>query len=528
MRARLTPTVCTERLQGHFAYGDALAALRSRLQDLCGAGQHPRRGLVRVEALIDPSTLPGASGPGDSLPLNWLAAVPAGRRLLFRSRDGQRAIAGTGWALSTHDWRHPALAGIVGACESRPGFSDSAAQDPLDPAVLVLEPFRDGHATGHEWRDFETTRLIVPSVELRPAQGLVVLAANGVGSGAATLETLADLIRAARAASAEASAHSNAPASAGAQGAAAQSASPAWRVCDDGDPARWADAIDAALSAISAGRIEKVVMARTRRYGCDSAIDPVHVLSLLQAEEPDAYHLMVECGVGRAFVAASPERLFGRVGRTVRSEAVAGTCARGPDGPSDDSLADRLLASDKNRREHDIVTRCIESALRPLTSDLSAAASPRVIRCAHVQHLSTPISGELREGVDDGTVLGRLHPTPAVCGLPVREARSFIEAHEPFPRGMYAGAVGIVTSGESEFAVGIRSALIDGDTLTAFAGAGIVDGSEADAEWLETARKLESFDVLLRQPRIASEAPGRPQSEGMRVRRPLAAATRAV
>ena len=527
MRARLTPTVCTERLQGSFAYGDALAALRSRLQDLCGAGQHTRRGLVRVEALIDPSTLPGGSCPAESRPLNWLSSVPAGRRLLFRSRDGQREIAGTGWALSTHDWRHPALAGIVGACESRPGFSASAAQDPLDPAVLVLEPFRDGHATGHEWRDFETTRLIVPAVEWRPAQGHAVLAANGVGTAAATLETLAELIRASSAAAAQASAQLHG-ASAALQGAAVPSGSPAWRVCDDGDPARWADAIDAALSAIAAGRIEKVVMARTRRYGCDSAIDPVHVLSLLQAEEPDAYHLLVECGAGRAFVAASPERLFGRVGRTVRSEAVAGTCARGPDGPSDDSLADRLLASDKNRREHDIVTRCIESALRPLTSELSAAASPRVIRCAHVQHLSTPISGELREGVDDGTVLGRLHPTPAVCGLPVGEARSFIEAHEPFPRGMYAGAVGIVTAGESEFAVGIRSALIDGDTLTAFAGAGIVDGSEADAEWLETARKLESFDVLLRQPRGASSAHGRPLSEGMRARRPLAAATRAV
>lgn len=526
MRARLTPTVCTERLQGRLSYVGALDALRSRLQDLCGAGHPQRRGLVRVEAAIDPATMPGGSRSAGSVALGWLAGVPAGRRLLFRSRDGQRELAGTGWALSTSDWRHPALTGVVTACEGRSTVTGAEAHGPLDPAVIVLEPFRDGQATGHAWRDFETTRLVVPAVEWRAGEGESVLAVNGVGSAATTFETLGELIRAAGARAGERAGCSSGVSPTASDGDAG--APSAWRTCDDGDPARWADAIDAALSAISAGRIEKVVLARTRRYACDSTIDPLHVLSVLRDEEPDAYHLLVECGIGRAFVAASPERLFGRVGRTVRSEAVAGTCARGPDAPSDESLADRLLASDKNRREHDIVTRCIESALRPLTTELSAAASPRVIRCAHVQHLSTPISGKLREGVDDGTVLGRLHPTPAVCGLPVGEARAFIGAHEAFPRGMYAGAVGLVTAGTSEFAVGIRSALIDGDMLTAFAGAGIVAGSEADSEWLETARKLESFDALLRQPRGVPMEQARPQGEGMRVRRSVAAATRAV
>lgn len=526
MRARLTPTVCAERLEGQLAYRDALEALRRRLQDLCSAGHAPRRGLVRVEASIDPATVPGSGVACDSVALGWLSAAPAGRRILFRSRDGRRELAGSGWALATSDWRHPALSGIVATCAQRHESDDRSPHGPLDPALIVLEPFRDGQATGHLWRDFETTRLIVPAVEWRAGDADPVLAVNGVGTAASTMEALAELIRAASAPS-EGRAHRGRSALRGA-GAPAGAAAGTWRMCDDGDPARWADAIDAALSAIGAGRLEKVVLARTRRYRCDTAIDPVHVLSLLRHEEPDAYHLLVECGVGRAFVAASPERLFGRMGRTVRSEAVAGTCARGPDEPSDVRLADRLLSSDKNRREHDIVTRCIESALRPLTVELVAAASPTIVRCAHVQHLSTPISGELREGVDDGTVLGRLHPTPAVCGLPVSEARAFIGAHEPVARGMYAGVVGMVTAGESECAVGIRSALVDGDMLTAFAGAGIVAGSEADAEWLETARKLESFDALLRQGRSPAAPSARPQSEGARVRRSVAAATRAV
>ncbi len=513
MRARLTPTVCAERLPGELAYPQALDALRTRLQDLCVTGPGQRRGLVRVEVPVSSASMPCAGVESDSVALNWLGALPAGARTLFRSRDGSRELAGFGWALSTHDWSHPALTGVVTACGGRGDASAADPHGPHDPAVLVLEPFRAGHSTGQEWRDFETTRLVLPAVEWRAGRGHAVLAANAVGAGSATLEAIAALI----------SAYEDGECRPCASGAART-----WRLCDDGDPARWADAIDAALSAIAAGRIEKVVLARTRRYACDGTIDPVHVLSLLRQEEPDAYHLLVECGEGRAFVAASPERLFGRVGRTVRSEAVAGTCARGPDVPADESLADRLLASDKNRREHDIVTRCIESALRPLTTDLSAAASPRIIRCAHVQHLSTPIAGELREGVDDGTVLGRVHPTPAVCGLPVGEARAFIAAHEPCTRGMYAGAVGIVSAGESDFAVGIRSALVDGDMLTAFAGAGIVAGSEADSEWLETARKLESFDALMRQPRGHAAGQSRPPVKGARAARPVPAATRAV
>jgi len=524
MRARLTPTVCAERLQGEFAYQDALEALRNRLRDMCGAGSLQRRGLVRVEAVVDLATMPCGPRDAGSVALNWLSSVPAGRRILFRNRGGDRELAGTGWALSTHDWSHPALTGVVTASEERTETPDAGMLGPLDPAVIVLEPFHSGRTSGNEWRDFETTRLIVPAVEWRAGPGAAVLAVNGVGTAAPTLEALADLVRTASLGAGDGAGKSriSARCATGSDGARS------WRLCDDGDPARWADAIDAALSAIATGRMEKVVLARTRRYRCDGTIDPVHVLSVLRNEEPDAFHLLVESGIGRAFVSASPERLFSRAGRTVRSEAVAGTCARGPDGPSDESLAGRLMSSDKNRREHDIVTRCIESALRPLSTELSAAASPRIVRCAHVQHLSTPISGELREGVDDGTVLGRLHPTPAVCGLPLGEARSFIAAHEPCPRGMYAGAVGMVTACASEFAVGIRSALVDGDSLTAFAGAGIVAGSEADSEWLETARKLESFDALLRHPRLQVPAAAAAQGEGARVRQSVPVATRAV
>lgn len=484
MRARLTPTLSAERLPGRMPYRDALEALAQRIQALPVSREGGRRDICRVEVELEPFSVPMSA-------IDWLGMVPAGRRMHFRSRDGATALSGIGWALHTHDWSHPAIASLVASGSSGGPRTDDSG--PGEPELLALEPFDASGRPDERWRDFETAQIVLPAVTFSAGAG-PILAAHSVSGSAATLETIAQLVRAAQGGCAPS------------HGQDAQ-----WTLRDDGDPARWADAIDGALDAISAGRLEKVVLARTRTYGCDRQIDPVDLLRRMSREEPDAFHLLFESGVHRAFVAASPERLFLRSGRTVRSEAVAGTCARGPDAPSDERLAERLLSSDKNRREHDIVTRRIESALRPISSEVRAAASPEVVRLAHVQHLSTPICAELRDGVDDGTILARLHPTPAVCGLPASEARAFIAAHEGASRGMYAGAVGIVGATRSEFAVGIRCALVDGDLLIAFAGAGIVPGSEADAEWLETARKLESIDAALRPASAVARGAAQPQ-----------------
>src|SRR5579885_3436853 len=85
---------------------------------------------------------------------------------------------------------------------------------------------------------------------------------------------------------------------------------------------------------------------------------------------------------------------------------------------------------------------------------------------------------------------GLLHPTPAVCGVPTSTARAIIERNEP-ERGWYTGGVGWMNAdGSGEFAVALRSLLIEGSKLTAWAGAGIVEGSDADAEFDETEFKL--------------------------------------
>ena len=88
----------------------------------------------------------------------------------------------------------------------------------------------------------------------------------------------------------------------------------------------------------------------------------------------------------------------------------------------------------------------------------------------------------------------RLHPTPAVAGLPRQSSQDWIDDHEAFDRGWYAAPVGWTTlDGTGEFRVALRSALYANRVLTLFAGGGIVDGSVPSQELAETAVKFEAL-----------------------------------
>ena len=117
-------------------------------------------------------------------------------------------------------------------------------------------------------------------------------------------------------------------------------------------------------------------------------------------------------------------------------------------------------------------------------------------RLSHVQHLRRPIRTTLKTGVSDMRCLSRLHPTAAIAGLPRLAAKQFIAQTEPFKRNWYAGALGFVSPERSEFCVTLRSAQVHGKQLIVYAGAGIVAGSEPQAEWQEIARKSQAMIKL--------------------------------
>lgn len=239
--------------------------------------------------------------------------------------------------------------------------------------------------------------------------------------------------------------------------------------------------VNRAIEAISSGRLQKVVMARAVEAEGTSAFDLVDVLARLREQNPRCVTFLFRAPEGAAFVGATPETLCRVDGRVLETEALAGSAAPG--------YAEGLGGRDKDRREHESVVRYILSALRPIAERVTADAEPALLTLKNVVHLRTGIRAELREGVSPAQVVAALHPTPAVGGVPRDHALGFLHEHEALDRGWYAGPVGWIGPTEAHMAVALRSALVRGDKARIFVGAGIVQGSSAEAEWRETEMK---------------------------------------
>src|SRR5512135_1708917 len=124
---------------------------------------------------------------------------------------------------------------------------------------------------------------------------------------------------------------------------------------------------------------------------------------------------------------------------------LAGSIRRGRQPDDDQVLADSLWNDPKERLEHDIVVKTIREKLAPLTCRLDVPETPQILRLSNIQHLYTPISGELCEPLSVLALLERLHPTPALGGSPRDAALQFIREVEPVPRGWYAAPVGWIS-----------------------------------------------------------------------------------
>jgi isochorismate synthase len=256
-------------------------------------------------------------------------------------------------------------------------------------------------------------------------------------------------------------------------------------------------AVAQGAAAVREGALEKVVTARAVTWHPYDAPDAATALRRLEGRHPECNVFAVARG-RRVFLGASPERLVRVDGRTVRATSLAGSIARG-NGPEEDAQrAAELMGSAKNREEHDIVVRALTEALGELCDTVSAPAAPALLTLPDVHHLYTPITAHRREGTDLLSLLERLHPTPAVGGAPREEALAFIREHEGWDRGWYAAPVGWMdASGDGEFAVALRSALMDGDRATLFAGCGIVADSVPDNEYAESELKLRAMREAL-------------------------------
>jgi isochorismate synthase len=261
-------------------------------------------------------------------------------------------------------------------------------------------------------------------------------------------------------------------------------------VRDTVDRARWMRSVARLRRRMSAGDVAKVVLAREVTLRADRAFDDAAALARLREGYPNCTIFAWRRG-GATFMGASPERLVRLEGRTVRTACLAGSTKRGATPMEDAELAAALLADRKERREHELVVGAVTDALAPICERVEAPREPAVAQMPNVQHLCTPVTATLRDGESALDVAQRLHPTPAVGGVPRDAALRLIGQEEPFDRGWYAGVVGWTDASEDgDFAVAIRSALVRGDEARLYAGCGIVAESDPAREHDESTMKL--------------------------------------
>ena len=249
--------------------------------------------------------------------------------------------------------------------------------------------------------------------------------------------------------------------------------------------------------------LRKVVLARSVDVQATDPFVVGDILARLHALFPSCMVFSIE-----GFIGASPELLVSRKGSSLRAHPLAGTVARSGDPETDAKLAAGLLASAKDRWEHLLVIDALDEVLRPLCDELDVPQSPSIVPLRNVSHLGTLITGSLRAAdVVDRTaptaleLVSVLNPTPAVGGVPQAKALAVIAELEPVSRGTYAGPVGWVdAAGNGEWAVGLRSARIEGNRARMFAGGGIVGDSEPGDELAETQLKLQALLAAVVRP----------------------------
>jgi isochorismate synthase len=417
-------------------------------------------------------------------PLDFFArgASLFGERFFWSNPGAEYAIAGVdaAWTLAlaggsrftdaASEWRRLCADALIedpfGVPGAGPLLMGGFAFDPLRPATPLWEGYPDG-------------LLVLPRYVLTSADGASWLTINTVIEADSTLAAEAEM------AARIYDLFDGDPLSA--------SIGPAGRIrkAEDRMPAeQWKAIVRQVERNLRRGEVGKVVLARQVHVQGRDMFDPALVVDRLRADYADCFVFAVARG-DRCFLGASPERLVRLRDGAVRATCLAGSIARGATPEQDQRLGDELMSSAKDRAEHEFVVRAICDALADVCGDQLSAGKLSLMKLRNVQHLFTPIVGRVAGGSGILDLVARLHPTPAMGGVPREPALEMIRRFEGMARGWYAAPVGWMDArGEGEFAVAIRSALLRGAEATLFAGCGIVVGSDPDREYAESCLKL--------------------------------------
>ena len=258
----------------------------------------------------------------------------------------------------------------------------------------------------------------------------------------------------------------------------------------------WVENVNKALKKIDSGEVQKIVLSRQIDLELNDNIKISSALEILGKRYPRCYVFAFRKN-SSIFFGASPEKLAKISNGWIEADALAGSISRGKSEEEDSNLAKTLLASKKDLAEQEIVVSFIRDSFSQFCSQVVFEPKPIIRKLPNIQHLWTPIKGKINPNKSIFTILKELHPTPAICGVPWNKALKSIKEMEPHNRGLFSGMIGWFNlKNEGEFAVAIRAALLKGKKIYAFAGCGIVQGSDPEIEYAESELKLKPIISL--------------------------------
>lgn len=266
----------------------------------------------------------------------------------------------------------------------------------------------------------------------------------------------------------------------------------------------WQNIVARAIQTIRRGEMEKLVLARAVQLTGAHAFDASRALRYFSKHAPTTYQFSFAQNED-CFLGATPEQLVRVRDGKLETMGLAGSMPRGATREQDEQFGNELLASAKDRNEQEIVVRAMREVLGDTCVQLRMSATPTLLKLGSIQHLMTRFNGTLANGYSVLDLVERLHPTPAVGGRPRAAALQWLRENEQLDRGWYAGAVGWMDANlEGEFVVAIRSALLQENRATLFAGCGIVADSIPEREYAEAELKFKPMLAALQSDGDAS------------------------
>lgn len=326
-----------------------------------------------------------------------------------------------------------------------------------------------------EWANFPTAYFVLPSIQLMTKEGRTYVIINLVTTSAYAMDDF-ELLRVNRDQLIhEAQLNEFHP-----------SDKPVVEAMHEIEKDRYRDAVRNTTMKIQQGEAEKVVIARSLNLQFEQSVSSVAAIHHIANEQQESYHFGLQKD-GQLFFGATPERLIEIKKGRAYSACVAGSIKRGKTATDDRLMGEELLNDPKNREEHQYVVDMISTVFDAFCTDFTIAKEPKLMKIRDIQHLYTPVEAQVENERSIFEFVESLHPTPALGGVPTNESLAIIRGEEQMDRGYYAGPIGWTdTEGNGEFAVAIRSALLEEQQAYLYAGGGIVADSEVEKEYDET------------------------------------------